>query len=234
MKKRILFLFCSLYALLPHASAQTFTFTNIDTIQYGPMGATLACHGTIVNATSTGFYVDALRVLNDTAPNWNTYMCLDVCYPPQVDSARVYVSANSSQAFILDFITDASLPDSSTALMKFVNPTNPSNVVYQKYYGVTQLTFGIGESAANSTAVKIFPSPLQPNSTFCFRITDSAPDRDTYSLVLYDVVGSKTSRIDGMLKGDNYLSLDLQEGIYIYNLVYGGHSVKTGKLVVGK
>jgi len=221
---------CHLTSYISHS--QTFSLTNIDTIKYAGPGSPLYCKDSLINNSSTGYYVDVVRVQNDTAPNWQTYFCLDVCYLPSVDSARVYLLPDSSQVFILDFLSD-SLPDSSTVLMKFVNTINPSNVVYQRFYGISVAGMSVN-SVSKEAGVEIFPSPVATNSTFCFRIADKKNKSENYSLVLYDVCGKSATHIENLMNGDNYLSLNLNEGIYFYALVKGKESIKTGKIAVAR
>ena len=238
MKQKIIFIYfgCLLSiacCLLPTAvSSQTFAFSATDTIQYGAPGSQLACVDSFVNNTSTGFYIDAVRVMNDTAPNWNTSFCLDVCYPPSVDSAQFYILPNSKQSFILDFYSDT-IPDTTIVLMKFKNVLTPANVVYQKFYGITLAGLGTNNlSASQNIKVKIYPSPVIAGNTFCFNISDKQNTNDDFTLLVYDVCGNKTMRIDNLMNGDNYLSLNLPEGIFIYKLLEKNCFVKTGKIVV--
>jgi len=238
MKKKSLYLGSLLFTaccLLPAASfSQTFTFTPTDTIQYGSTNGTqFSCYGTLINNSSTGYYVNVLRVVNDTAPNWETGFCLDVCYPPPgIDSASVYLLPNAQQLVLIDFFPDT-VADTSTVLMKFANAINPSNIVYQKFYGITVQGLGVN-TIAKEVGVKIFPSPVTANSTFCFRISEKQNISEDFTLLLYDVYGKKSTMINGLMNADNYLSLNLPEGMYVYNLLKGTTRVKTGKIAVAK
>ena len=222
----------SLLSLLFAAKAQTFTFVPADTIEYGNPGDVMSCSDSIKNNSSTGYYVDVIRVVNDTAPNWQTSFCLDVCYPPTVDSARFYLLANSAQKFILDFYSDT-IADTTTVLMKFKNVSTPSNVVYQKFYGITLQGLGVN-TVSNQTSVKVFPSPVIAGNTFCFRISDKQNISEDFTLLLYDVFGKKSCVLKNLVNGDNNLSLNLSEGLYVYNLLDGQNCLKTGKIAVAK
>ena len=229
--KKILATLC-LVSLFLGTKAQTFTFVPADTIKYDNPGNVLYCSDSIKNNSSTGYYVDVIRVLNDTAPNWETSFCLDVCYPPSVDSARFYLLPNGVQMFLLDFYSDT-IPDTSTVLMKFINVSTPSNVVYQKFYGITVQGLGVN-TVANQTSVKIFPSPVIAGNTFCFRISDKQNISEDFTLLLYDVFGKKSCILKNLVNGDNYLALNLSEGLYVYNLLSGQNCLKTGKIAVVK
>ena len=216
------------------AFSQTFSFSGTDTMQYGAPGNQLACVDSIANNSSTGFYVDVIRVLNDTAPNWQTSFCLDVCYPPMTDSARFYLMPNAKQSFILDFYSSA-IPDTSTVLMKFKNVLTPSNVIYQKFYGITLAGAGTNTiSSLQKIKVKIYPSPVIAGSTFCFNISDKQNQADDFILLVHSIYGSITTRIDRLMPGDNFLSLNLAEGMYVYTLLLNNVSVGMGKIAVVK
>lgn len=236
MKKTFSYFFivCIFTSVVCHLTSyisysQTFSFTAYDTIKYAaPTGAQFGCTGAIINNSSTGYYVDVVRLVNDTAPDWQTGFCLDVCYPPTVDSASVYLQPNAQQSFLIDFFPDT-VADSSTVLMKFKNVLNPANVIYQKFYGITVQGLGI-TTPSKDVAVKIFPSPVISGNTFNFKI--SGTDGKNFSVLIYDVCGKQTLRVENLINGDNYLSLNLGEGIYVYNLVEGNSRIKSGKIAV--
>lgn len=211
--------------------SQTFSILANDTIKYAPpTGIQFGCYDSIVNHSSIGFFVNVVRIQNDTAPNWQTGMCLDVCYPPFTDSASVYLFPYSSQVFILDFFPDT-IPDSSSALIKFVNASNPSNVIYQRYYGITKIGAGI-EKYPQKVNVNIFPSPVTSGVVFCFRIFGMT--ESYFSVIIYDLMGKNIMRVNNLVHGDNYFSVNFPEGIYIYTVLRGNEIVKTGKLSVSQ
>lgn len=231
--KRV-FLFCFFPVMLNSLSAQnTFTFLAQDTLKYAAPGALITLKDSIINNSSTGYYVDVIRMENNLAPNWSSYFCIDLCYLPSVDSARFYLLPNERQPFLFDFDSDTSVPDSSTALMKFKNVSVPSNTFYQRFYGVTQAGLSVS-SASNEVSVKIFPLPVVANSTFCFRISEKQNTSEDFTLILHDVCGKKSMWIKGLINGDNYLSLNLVHGIYVYSLLRGEIRIKTGKMAVSQ
>lgn len=230
MKKNILLLLL-FFALFFHSPAQTFSLVNIDTFVVDAVGSVPSCHATIKNNSSTGFYVDVLRLVNDTAPNWQTAFCIDVCYPPTTDSARFYLPANFTQGFLLEFFSDT-LPDTSRVMMKFKNVSDPSNTFTQHYYGITDLTFGVHESLANTLAVRIFPSPVLSGNEFTFHILEKSQISKKYSLQLFDLLGKKIHTVYGLMQGENRMSLNLEEGLFLYMLQDEKRLLKTGKIVI--
>jgi len=223
------FVFCSVTVL----KAQTFTFVNEDTICYGLPGDAPHSSDSINNNSSTGFYIDVVRVQNNHPLNWGSAFCLDICYPAATDSVRYFLLPNEKQMFILHFFTDTFPDDTGIVLMKFKNVSIPSNTVYQWFYGITMLNASVN-TISKEVGVKVFPSPISPNSTFCFRIAEQQNTSEDFTLLIYDVCGKTASRIDGLMNGDNYLSLNLSEGMYVYCLLKGNTRVKTGKIAVAK
>ena len=227
--KRYLSFFALLSILFPvKGDSQSFTFPPIDTIVYGGVSSIFGSIDTLVNTSSTGFYFDAVRVQNDTAPGWQTSFCIDVCYPPFTDSARVYLLPNAKQVFILDFYSSA-LPDTSTVLMKFVNVNNPSNIIYQRFYGISQPA-GIVEHPA-SDIVNIFPMPVHSTDAFSFTINEPNSARNNYELLVYDICGKKCGSVTGLVNGNNEISMPLGTGLYSYLLLKNNVPLKTGKII---
>ena len=212
-------------------SAQTFTFTCADSVAYGVPGSGLYSNGIIHNTTPVGYYVDVIRVVNDTAPKWQTAFCLDGCYPPTVDSARFYLLPDTIQYFVIDFFTDT-LPDTSTVLMKFKNVSVPSNVVYQKYTGIADPFAGLNELAEKNISVHVFPSPVLKGEQLCVRIADKSARSNNYSLFVYDLCGRGVSRLDGLSNGSNYFSLNLPQGLYVYSLSGNNARIHSGRITV--
>jgi hypothetical protein len=214
-------------------NAQVLTFNCNDTVAIDVPGAGLYLSAKLVNSTSAGFNIDVIRVVNDTAPNWTTAFCLDGCYPPTVDSVRFFLWADSLQTFVIDFYTDT-IPDTSSVVMKFKNVSNPSNVFYQKFYGITDPFAGVHEPDMKNTSVTIFPAPVLSGTPFTFRITDKYANSKSYSVLICDICGSRIQTISGLTNGDNYLSLNLTDGIYFYSLIQENKLLKTGKLAVSR
>ena len=227
--KKIFYVFAFLLCI--KASAQNFTISMPDTIKYGSVNSTLGCVDTIICGNS-GLYVDVIRVQNDTAPNWSTSFCLDVCFPPFVDSARVYILPNGRITFILDFYS-SSLPDSSTALFKFVNPNNPANVFYQRLYGITTPA-SVAAVNAPAVTIHIFPMPVSSGSAFNVFISDMNNSSGELRMNVYDMCGRVCANVSGLHNGNNSILLSLPAGIYSCSILKNEVPVVKSKLVVGE
>jgi hypothetical protein len=208
--------------------AQTFTLINDDTVAVGAPLSQFGCYDTLVNNSATGYYIDAVRVINDTAPGWETSFCLDVCYPSFVDSARVYILGSNTQPIIFDFI--AASPDTSAALMKFKNVSNPSNTVYQWFYGIADPTFGLSNTSVQKVNVLFYPVPALSNSTITLGI--SGNQEDAFVLNVFDAQGRHAFQKQDLKAGINPIHFSLIPGIYFYSLSAKGTTQSNGKLVI--
>ncbi len=210
--------------------AQSFSVVAADTIAYGNPGDVIFCSDSIKNNSATGFYVDVIRVINDTAPNWQTSYCLDVCYPPSADSARFYLLPSSYQNILLDFYSDTT-PDTSMVLMKFKNVTNPSNTAYLKLWGITSKGLGVADIPSKNEYVNIYPSPIRSGMPFTLEVGKLYEEKDL-SLILYDLTGKKIEEICGLRSGNNNLTINFEPGIFFYSLLSSGKLVANGKIAV--
>ncbi|MBI3501440.1 MAG: hypothetical protein HY063_06560 [Bacteroidetes bacterium] len=233
MRKIFFLSVCLLLTVFTSKSfAQSVIFLGTDTVEYANPGDAFYCEDSLKNTSNKGLWVDAIRVLNDTAPGWGTSLCLDVCYPQWVDSANEYFYAQSAGVFRMHFYSD-SVADTSTVIVRFRNESDSTNVFYKKFVGITVKGLHANE-IAEDVSVQLFPSPVIAGSTFCFRISDRRHIEGNYSLIVYDVCGNRASHIDGLVSGDNYFSMNLPQGIYIYNLINRNSLLKTGKIAVTK
>src|SRR3989304_7187345 len=180
--KKLLLSFAISACFIFSAQAQTFSFPSGDTITYGTPTSLISCEDTFFNNSSTGYYIDIVRVVNDTAPFWQTYFCADQCYAWFTDSARFYILPNGNQPFYLDFVT-SSMADTTHVLMKFKNVSNPTNTIYQMFYGITYAGFSVNE-LSNSFNISVFPNPS--NGIFTLQSAE-----EITSVEIYNVLGEK-------------------------------------------
>ena|SRR3990172_11664508 len=217
--KKTLFTLGIVFSFVFSARAQTFSFPPIDTIKYGAPTDLFDCTDTVINNSGTGYYIDVVRVVNDTAPFWQTYFCVDQCYAWFVDSARFYILPNGKQHFILDFVT-SSMADTTHVLMKFKNVSNPTNTIYQMFYGITYAGFSVNE-LSNSFNISVFPNPS--NGIFTLQSAE-----EITSVEIYNVLGEK------VWSGSEQIEIDLSaqsKGIYFVK-VLSTDKVSTQKIVI--
>lgn len=215
--------------------SQTFTYTLDDTIGYAAPGAMISLENSIINSTLNIITIDAVRTVDvmPDCPTWTTMFCLDVCYPPFVDSVRFDLPADSIQSFVFDFTTDATA-DSGTAIMKVKNVSTPSNTFYQKFYGITIDGFAVNESEVSPANVSFYPMPVASNETFVMNVTNvKYGTGKNISMLVFNMYGNLVAK-KKVIAGTNFMYLDLPAGFYSYSLITEDKVINTGKIAVGQ
>jgi len=234
MKKLYTLSFTALLLISINSFSQ-FTYTPVDTIQYGAIGAELICPATLINNTANAISMRVTREQNvmADAPNWESAFCMDVCYLKTTDSVNYTFSPMDTVNFTFHFYTILETnPDSATAVMKWKNVNTPSNTFYQKFYGITQLTFGVNDLSASSASVNIYPMPIVSGDVFTMSVSNVKSSKNI-SLVVYNMFGSVVSTTN-VIAGINFMNLDLPAGVYAYSLISDNAKLNSGKLVVSQ
>lgn len=204
-----------------------------DTLMFGD----IECYGgEIRNKTSNAILLDVVRVQNvNLATGWESYFCTNnQCYADFVDSIRFTLLGDSITEFLPHFGT-TSTPDSQTVYFKVKNVNTPTDVAYQRYYGITKIGYGAGlHEYAHVANVSIYPSPVISGNNFTVNITNSKIQDNNYTLTLYSIYGNVVRMASGLNSGNNTLSLDIPAGIYSYRLISGSILINSGNLPVLK
>lgn len=188
----------------------------------------------ILNKTAAPLDIEVVRVQNlDTSAGWLSAFCLYQCYTDAIDTGLVTIPANDSVAFIPHFYPFSHV-DTQFIYMKVKNVNAPADVAYHRFYCVTQLGFGVQESAANLSKVNIYPSPIVAGNDFSMNITNVKVQSKDISLVVYNIYGGLVSTIHNLKEGNNSLNIDLAAGLYTYSLVAGNTRINAGKLSIIK
>jgi len=209
MKTKILLLAAGiLLATLP-ARAQTFSFVmQTDTIVCGNPGDVIYVYANVTNTTATSQSLDMIRVENNIPANWETTICIDVCYQPWVDSAQVSFGANETKIFIFHFYTDISAPDSGNARVIFRTVSNPAEVISQRLYGKTNCVLGVGDIANSDLKLSLYPNPASSFSA----ITFSLPYPDVVTVSIYDLAGKRIADVGSSQKSAGSHSVPFDAG----------------------
>ena len=237
MKKNytILSITCLLFYSV-RSFSQSFTVAFPDTVAYGEAvtGAALSCwvNNYVTNHSGASIDIDIVRVQDDCAtPGWTSAFCFKACQSPDIDSLRSVLSNNDSVNMAVHLIV-TNIPDSGTVLMKLKNVSNPSNIIYQRFYGVSRLASAVSQEAEKKTSVKIYPSPVLPGRDFSMYIANVQNTSNEITLVVYNIYGSRMRNANNLRDGINTLSFDLPAGIYSYTLTQGAIKFYSGKLIV--
>lgn len=218
--------------------SQSFEFYTPDTAVYGDTlaGGDLVIDGDyILNKTSNNLTIDVVRVQDVDIANsgWSSAMCLDLCYFPTVDSVQYIIPPNDTVPFIPHFYITAS-PDSQTIYIKIKDANNPTDVLYQRFYGVTIEGYTGIHEYANLANVSVYPSPAVSGHALNMNITNAKIKNKEFTLVVYNIHGGIVSTIHGMKEGNNALNLNLASGMYSYNLVSGDVRINSGIFSISK
>ncbi len=215
--------------------SQNFSVSFPDTIVYGAAldSNTISCwvNDNVTNLTENPLVMDVVRVQNDTGtPGWTSSFCFQFCSLSGVDSIRATMQPNEVVNIAIHFHVTG-IPDTGTVLMKFQNVNDTSEVIYQRFYGITTPASVGALTNASAGMVSCYPLPAQPQQEFTMNLEGQKFAGQTVTLEVYDVFGRKVATEVGMHEGANKLNLDLSAGMYTYSLSVGKLVVDTGKLV---
>lgn len=124
----------------------------------GIAGETITGEITVTNEDDIDTYIDILK-LNETLPDaWETSICTDICYPPSVDSANLFIAAGESVTLHYYFYTN-DVAGEGTADIILRNHYHPENnyVISVKACASepTAVTY------ENTGSFQLFPNPAQ-------------------------------------------------------------------------
>jgi hypothetical protein len=217
------------------SSAQSFIVSFPDTIAYGPAmaGTALTCwtNDLVTNISGDSLVIDIIRVEDDTAtPGWSSAFCFQACQAPFIDSLRATMAPSEVVNMAAHFIiTD--IPDSGTILMKIKNVSNPADVIYQRFYGISQSSTGISEPVDFKKDVKVYPLPMQCGKDFSMFISTDKFHFNDISLSVYNIYGSKLTCINNLNSGLNTLNFNFPSGAYFFSITSKGKIIGSGKLI---
>lgn len=136
-----------------------FSFELIsDTIIRGEVNATLYAVGTIQNTTKYPMTIEVRRIQNNLPANWSSSMCLDVCYPADVDSTRISLKANEKMDMIIDFFTGP-VPATGRVRIAMRNVDNTQNRAIMDIRAMTHEVTSTYKPNTTKPDVLIYPQP---------------------------------------------------------------------------
>ncbi|MBK7967379.1 MAG: T9SS type A sorting domain-containing protein [Bacteroidetes bacterium] len=164
-------IFCEIDSLLGTNSGYCNSFANngtfsfvTDTIEYGLPNDVLAIHGTLFNlSTTANVVIDVEKGTPQMPITWQTALCSDVCYLPNVNLIQITIPPNGTQSFIFYFYTDA-LPSTGKIPVRFRNANQPSNQFIVRYHGNT-ISTGIEDELNLTSSYHLFPNPTTSHVT---------------------------------------------------------------------
>ncbi|NOY06349.1 MAG: hypothetical protein GXO82_06930, partial [Chlorobi bacterium] len=130
-----LFLFA---VLLPISlSAQTFSFTPLDTSATGETGTEIAAHAEFRNMTNQQLSVTITRTRNALPAGWSSAFCLLNCYAPFTDEAVEIVEPNAVIKFAIYFYTMKDSHGTGTVEIRISATDNPEENYTVTFHATT-------------------------------------------------------------------------------------------------
>lgn len=157
-----------------------------DSTSIGYSDGVLSITSTIKNNSLNDFAIlDIIKTEWNLPINWETALCADICYSADTDSIRIAIPPGSEQEFIFYFYT-SSIADSGNVQVMFKNIQNSNNIIYQRFFGVTEnsnSTAFINEH--KSLDLIVYPNPTENY----FIIQDFDNLSKNAEFIIYDATG---------------------------------------------
>jgi len=212
MKHFIITFAISLLSLVGFSQNQLiFTLINDSTV-LGPDTTELIVYAKLTNIGSTTISITADRLENNIPTFWLSAFCLDICYPPHINTGNITLSPGQSEFASVHFFTSTG-NNTGNVLMRFRNDSNPTNEIYQRFYATTDVSLGIKEIAYSNT------NKIYVNSFNAFTFIRVRENKNT--VMIFDIYGRLVKSIKNLPLGDNYIDLyGAPKGILICVVTY--------------
>jgi hypothetical protein len=158
-----------------------------DTI-LGDAGTTLTGHALLTNATNADCLVRIVKLQVSLPAGWQTSLCADVCYLPDVDTAIVQLAANSTMDFYYYFYTTST--GTGYTRVGFRNENDHSNAFIRNFWAVASEANAIAETDGASPW-SVLPNPASDRISL-----HSGTPFD--GLLIMDLAGRETLRSAGV------------------------------------
>ncbi|MEX1132898.1 MAG: hypothetical protein WEC15_06710 [Flavobacteriales bacterium] len=133
--------------------------TSNDTV-YGTAGTTLTASARLTNSTDNDVQVRVVKLDVDMPAAWNSSLCMDVCYLPDVDTALIVIPAGTTQDFYYYFYSSVE-PGAGYTRIGFRNENNTNNTFARNYWGISSGGVGIDELGGVARDLSAYPNPSE-------------------------------------------------------------------------
>jgi hypothetical protein len=205
---------------IPSGNSQFEFSMNTDTLVKGDVNSALFVSGTIKNISNVPVKIDIRRLENNLPANWLTSMCIDLCYPTDVDSTMITLKANEQIDLIIDFFTGPN-PAQGNVRIGMRNVDHPQNKAIMRATAQTSNLTNTTRKEKYDPNVLIYPQP----STSFLRIKTN----DYNQYILFDEKGtvyqkgwideSETIERNNITSGLYLLKLSNADGDFLYKKV---------------
>jgi len=231
---RLFFQLLSWLALLAVTSqpapAGSFTVGVADTALSDTLGSEVVYTMRVANVSGRDLTLAMVRTLNDLPQDWQSSLCLDLCYSPFVDSVATTADFGSSPVRVGD------TADVSVHLFPLTHPgtgvvqvilKDVSNPIDRQEFRFTTDAIATSVRAGDALVQRFaldqnYPNPWNPSTTIRYRLGKAG----FVSLKLYDTLGREVMVLVTERKppGEHAVELHgsgLASGVYLYRLVTG-------------
>jgi len=206
-----------------------------DSTVIGTPGETLYGHGLFINNSNDTAIIRAIRDEEILPAGWSSSICIDVCYPPEADTAIFYFPPSDTQEYTMYFYTNA-VAGNGHIKMRFENVNVTSNIVTQNFYASTSST-SINSShsiVSKYSLYQNYPNPFNPTT----KISYGLPKEGFVTLKIYDVLGKEVmTLVNGNMQAGYYdaefSGNNLASGLYFYKLESGSF-IETKRMLLIK
>ncbi|MFN0275005.1 MAG: T9SS type A sorting domain-containing protein [Chitinophagales bacterium] len=182
----------------------------------GESGETIVVSGSVVNEDTADAYLDVLRLEENLPEGWLTSICTDICFPPEVMEATMYVDSEETLPMHVYFYTiGADAYGTATILIKnHYIPSNNFTYIFKACTGST----GTADISIERPELFLFPNPATDEVQLQ---TYSATTSDLL-ITIFDITGNVMfNKSQALVSGQFNVSVNVgnfASGLYIVKM----------------
>jgi hypothetical protein len=222
-----------LLCLFNQSPAQFFEITFDDTAAYISAPGTTVLAGWLKNITNNDLHIKMIRLQNNLPTAfWSTSMCLNVCFPPNVDSVSTmdpgFNPIPAGDSVLVDVVVFQLDTIPATATIRIKYATMDDAQIHYQWFEASSILSNIGENkistVSNFKLLNNYPNPFNNQTIISARI--DKPSKVT--LQIFDILGREVfSTLDEISSaglftfrwnGVNSKGEELSSGIYFYRV----------------
>ncbi len=243
--KRMVICFCLVVLIIVGSASMSysqisFTFTPLHTSRSDTLGSEIILDASVTNTSVSSLTLMFIRSMNALPIGWESSLCLDVCYPPTLDTIATTaaygttpLAPNETRPFSVHVFP---MINHGTGIVRIrtVNTRNAADSIGVIFSATSRTT---SVTALQGTPFEFrlhqnYPNPFNPTSIIRFSLDQSGPT----SLRVYNLLGEEiTTLVNEDLSAGSYSTafhaFGLVSGVYYYRLV-SGKQVTTKALIL--
>jgi hypothetical protein len=176
-------------------------------------------------------------LISNTGSDIITFCVGTNCYPDIATTSSAFsIPANSllSNGFLADF-TATNTPNTAKVMYTIYNTTTTSDSISVtiNYNVVNNAAAGIQQVTGINNHITVYPNPASSDVSFSYDLGNVSQQA---TVKIYNMLGSlvKTVPLETYANNTKVDINSLDEGVYIYSVIFGGKTIKTSRLVVSR